>query len=164
LFRRRPRRPTGGTVRPTSVPDSHVGQEEARRLRGVPPRRRGARLRERAAGGRGHGRAAPADPRDAGGGAQLGAAGRVGGVGEGVVRHLRRRRLPPRRRAAADPPACAPRRRRGDRRRARARRAGVRLRARLTPPRRVARRPLQPSALMKPPSSFDNWKTILSGH
>jgi hypothetical protein len=146
--RRRRRARARLLVVPTSVSAPDIDEEEAagrrRGLRRVPPQRRG---RERAAGGRGHGRAPAADPRAARGGGRLGATGRVGGVGP--ARHVlrRRRHLRPRRRAASAHHERLPRRRRGDRRRAGARRAFFCLHPRHPPPRRIAGHPLQPVAL-----------------
>lgn len=71
-------------------------------LRGVPaePERRAGPVRRRA-GGRGHVRAAAADPGGADGGDQLRGARGVGRLGEAVLPGVRRRRVRRRRRAAA---------------------------------------------------------------
>jgi hypothetical protein len=94
----------GSGAPPWLPPRPSAADEEVNgALRGPAPEheRRAGPVRRRA-GGRGHVRAAAADPGGAHGGDQLRGAGRVGGLGEALLPVVRLRRIRPRRRAAAD--------------------------------------------------------------
>jgi hypothetical protein len=89
--------PTTAPARPSSAEEEIAG---ALRCPAPEHERRAGPVRRRA-GGRGHVRAAAADPGGAHGGDQLRGAGRVGGLGEALLPGVRLRRVRARRRAAA---------------------------------------------------------------